>query len=375
MGIMYFRPQGINLGSALSAFLTEMENGPISGSSMSESQINLEASLDEEEARLRERLDKIAQMKRLARELGYSLSAATSSVPLPPAPQLFDGTIAGLIRSYRTHERSPYRELKARVRNNYDGALNRISDDIGHERISDLNADRIKYIHRAWAEGGKLSQAHSFAGKLRLLSGFGATILDDADCIRFSSIMRSIRFPAANARTEQMTAAHANAIRAMAHQLEWHSIALAQAIQFDLKLRSIDVIGEWIPMAESPPSDIVWGNEKWVRGLRWSDIDAQMMLRFSIGDRMKRKINYVVDLTGMPMVKQELDLMAEIPRAGPMIICEASGRPWSANEWRRKWRIVAARAGVPDNVRNGDSIRAEVKDSNVIARIMKTAGT
>jgi hypothetical protein len=363
------------MGSALSSFLTEMGNQPISGSTMSESQINLEASLDEEEARLRQRLDKIAQMKRLARELGYSLSSATSSVPPPPEPQSFDGTIAGLIKCYRTHERSPYRDLKASVRNNYDGALNRISDDIGYERIADLNADKIKRIHQGWAEGGKLSQAHSFAGKLRLLSGFGATILDDHDCILFSSIMRSIRFPNANARTEQMTAAHAIAIRSKARELDWHSIALAQAIQFELKLRPIDVIGEWVPMSDPSPSDIVWGNEKWIRGLRWSDIDDKMVLRFSIVDRLKRKMNFTVDLTGLPMVRQELDLMGEIPRAGPLIICEANGRPFSGNEFRRKWRIVASRAGVPDNVRNGDNIRAEkskdTKDQPV-ARLVKT---
>jgi hypothetical protein len=30
----------------------------------------------------------------------------------------------------------------------------------------------------------------------------------------------------------------------------WHSIALAQAIQFDCALRQKDVIGEWVPESE-----------------------------------------------------------------------------------------------------------------------------
>ena len=40
-----------------------------------------------------------------------------------------------------------------------------------------------------------------------------------------------------------------------------------------------------------------------------------------------------------------------------MVICEFNNPPWSTNEFRRKWRIVADKAGVPKNVRNMDSGR------------------
>ena len=64
-----------------------------------------------------------------------------------------------------------------------------------------------------------------------------------------------------------------------------------------------------------------------------------------------------MDLT---MVRDELDRLGrDIPMTGPLIICEATGRPFANNEFRRKWRIVATKAGVPDTVRNGDNIRAE----------------
>jgi site-specific recombinase XerD len=39
----------------------------------------------------------------------------------------------------------------------------------------------------------------------------------------------------------------------------------------------------------------------------------------------------------------------------PCIICEANAMPWTASEFRRKWRIVADYAGVPANVKNMDS--------------------
>lgn len=343
---------------------------------MDESGSNLEVSLDEEEARLRERLSKIAQMKKLARELGISLGSAKAAEPIATEPQAFNGTLAGLIDCYRVDERSPYRNLKYRVRNNYDGMLNKIRSDFGHERIADLSAERVMAFYNRWADGGKIAMGHSLAAKLRLLSSFGATALNDRDCILFSGIMRTLRFPVSEARLVPMTAEDAKALRSKAHELGWASIALAQAIQFDLKLRQLDVIGEWVPISDPAPSTVIWGNEKWVRGLRWSDIDDKLILRFATHDRLRRKKSHEVDLTKLPMVLQELDAIGETPRNGPLIICEPTGRPYSAAEFRRKWRIVATKAGIPDNVRNSDSVRAESKVEFGLTddRLKNTAG-
>jgi hypothetical protein len=342
------------------------------------------ASLDQEEARLRERLGKIALMKKLAHELGYSLNsavgpvqAATSQQPtatvrfrfpearIPePTPEShsFDGTIASLIRCYRTDERSPYFKLKYSIQNNYTGMLNKISTDFGEHRVGDLSADRVMGFYGQWAEGGKISMGHALGAKLRLLASFGATVLNDDDCIRFSSIMRNIRFPVAEPRLVVMTAAHATALRAKCHDLGWGSIALAQAFQFELKMRQADVIGEWVSLSDPIPSTVTWGNEKWVRGLKWSDIDSKMILRFVTFDRFKRKKLNEFDLTTLPMVMQELDKLVLMPTGGPMIIHEATGRPYSSNEFRRKWRLAATKAGIPDNVRNSDSVRAQKDD-------------
>jgi hypothetical protein len=47
-----------------------------------------------------------------------------------------------------------------------------------------------------------------------------------------------------------------------------------------------------------------------------------------------------------------------LPCSGPMIRCDTNGLPWSTAEFRRKWRKVAKRAGVSDNVNNRDSFPA-----------------
>jgi hypothetical protein len=317
--------------------------------------------LEQEEALLRERLDKIALFKKLAHELGQPLNptAVSAVAPVKPVPQSFDGTIGGLIDRYLNDERSPFFQLSHKSRNSYLGAFSHIRDEFGSMKIADIDADFIKAKYEGWTAGSKYALGHHFVAKLRLLSGFGVSILNDDDCLKFSTIMRVLRFKIPNSRVEQMTAEYAVKFRSKAHDVNWPSLALAQAIQFDLRLRAVDVIGEWVPISEPGSSEIIWGEEKWMRGLRWSDIDDKMMLRLSIHDRLKRYKKVEVDLTECRMVMQELDRLGDIPRKGPIIICEPTGRPYTTAEFRRKWRLVANKAGLPDNIRNGDSIRSE----------------
>ena len=78
-----------------------------------------------------------------------------------------------------------------------------------------------------------------------------------------------------------MTAEQARAICAKAHEKGRPSIALAQALQFEAGLPQKDVIGEWIPIDEpGEDSNVTFEDkEKWVRGLRWENIDQNLILR------------------------------------------------------------------------------------------------
>jgi hypothetical protein len=72
-----------------------------------------------------------------------------------------------------------------------------------------------------------------------------------------------------------------------------------------------------------------------------------------------------VDLKRSPMVLEELAILVEMPvdqisrslfpASGPIIINDVTGLPWSGNEYRRKWRLVANHVGVPKEVRNQDT--------------------
>lgn len=350
---------------------------------MSSDQHSYLTAIELEEARLRERLEKLAQFKKLAVELGIDVAnpvapravsperATADTSPavvaaIPPEPDSratpsFDGTFNGLIDSYRTHADSPYHKLKHSVRRNYDQGINRISKEMGADFIREWNATRIQQAYDTnWASNGRVAMGQSIIGKLRLLTSFGSVVLNNDDCTRLSTIIGNMRFPVPPKRTEVLTYAHARAIRATArNQFAWPSIALAQAFQFEIpKLHQVDILGQWVPLSEPGESDISNGSEKWVGGLRWSDIDENMILRreFESGRQRGTKVIHT-DLKRFAMIMEEINAVPSWQRDGPLVRCEFSGIPWVGSEFRRKWRIVADKAGVPSNVKITDGAR------------------
>ncbi len=130
--------------------------------------------------------------------------------------------------------------------------------------------------------------AHALVGMLRTIVNFGVSMLDDDDCAKLSGVMSKMRFAMSKPRSEVLTADMVQAIREKAHEKGWPSIALAQALQFELILRQKDVLGEWVPIAEPGVSDVVNSmGSKWLRGLRWESIDENMTIRHVTSKRGK----------------------------------------------------------------------------------------
>jgi len=207
--------------------------------------------------------------------------------------------------------------------------------------------------HKDWSDDGKkLAIAHAVIGQFRVLFGFGATILEDPECERLCGIMSKMRFPMSKPRSERMTAEQADAIRMKAHEFGWHSIAVAQAFQFELMLRQKDVIGEWVPLKEPGLSLVVARGQKWISGITWNEIDQNLVMKHTTSKRQKE---ITVDLKIAPMILDEFAFMGPRKDSGPLIICEVTGLPYTTAEFRRKWRIVATAAGVPKEVFNMDS--------------------
>jgi|HubBroStandDraft_1064217.scaffolds.fasta_scaffold08818_4 hypothetical protein len=258
-----------------------------------------------------------------------------------------------LIHEYQHDPVSTYQKLRYHVRENHRTLLRRLVEAKGDIELSAIRARDIKAWHMEWSDNGKkLSIAHAFIAQLRTISGFGLTMLEEPECERLSLILHKLRFPHPQPRTERLTAAQAIAIRAKAHEMGLPSIALAQAFQFEGMFRQKDIIGELVPFSEPGESEIRHNGLKWLRGLRWSEIDPNLILRHVTSKRQKE---IELDLKLAPMVMEELELLSCRSECGPIILREKTGLPWPAAEFRRKWRAVANAAGVPKSVKNMDS--------------------
>lgn len=280
-----------------------------------------------------------------------------------PQDGIFDGSLVGLSMAYQTDKDSKFAKpggLRYKTRVYYTTLLQYLEERHGNELIADIKARQVLRWHEEWSEGGKIAMGHALMGMFRTIVNFGATILENKECERLAFVLHKMRFPMAKARTERITAEQADLLRAQAHKEGMPSVALAQAIQFELLLRQRDVIGEWVPIPEPGVTEITSGNSKWLRGIRWEEIDANLVLTHVTSKRQKE---ISVDLTAAPMVCEELDRAypgwrhsrSALPAVGPIIVRETTTIPWFDTEYRRVWRKLARACGIPDAVKNMDS--------------------
>lgn len=297
----------------------------------------------------------------------------------PPATGLFDGTIAGLIAAYLSDPQSPFKKKRYATKINYEAFLRRIKEDHGNVRIANIKARDLLEWHENWLKRG-VTMAHGLITVLRIILKFGGTILDDPACRHVRhEILADMNFEMGHHRESIITAEQATAVRARLHSEGHHSMALAQAIQFDHMLRQKDVIGEFVPHAEPGLSSVTTANKKWLRGITWEEIDADLHLKHITSKRGKP---IDVDMKLAPMVAEELNRLypglimqnevtlaytvnrALAPASGPVIVCESTGLPWDANAYRKHWRAAATACGIPKTVRNMDSRAGAISEAS-----------
>jgi hypothetical protein len=208
-----------------------------------------------------------------------------------PAANPFDGTMRSLINCYQTDPDSRYHKKRYATRRNNDTVLRRISQRHGHELLSDIKARTIISWYKEWSDDGRmLSTWQAVRGLFRVLFSFGFAILEDPECDRLCRVMSSkaLQFDMPQSRKQTITAEQVIAVRKAASEwFGWDCIALGQALQFECILRQKDVVGEWVPIAEDGTSDVTWKGQKWLRGLRWSEIDENFILTHVTSKRQK----------------------------------------------------------------------------------------
>lgn len=278
----------------------------------------------------------------------------------------FDGTVHGLCEAYQTDKDSNFPRLRFATRRYYTALMQRLIKDHGEEDLRDIRAREVLSWHQTWTNDSGVAMSHALVGMMRTIFGFGATYLESKECERLCVVMHRQKFPQAAARTEIVTAEQATAIRNLARACGLRSLALAQAFQFDCTFRQKDCIGEWVPLAEPGMSDTTMNGKKWLRGIRWEEINQNMILKHTTSKRQKE---IEIDLKLAPMVVEELTLAygamdrGLMPASGPIIIHEVTMRPWVDMNFQRQWRKLANHLKIPKTVKNMDTRAGAISEA------------
>jgi hypothetical protein len=289
----------------------------------------------------------------------------------PPGP----GTLGQLICWYCTDPLSGFQTIRHQTRQNYERLLWRLERERGWTLLAETKLRDILGWYAGWSDGGrKLAMGHQMVGMLRTLVGFGLKFLECDECTRLAVVLHKERFKQGKGRSDHLPSPQVASIIERARYVGMYSIGLAQAFQFECIFRQKDVIGEWVPEAEPGESSVRRihkhkGPQKWLHGICWEEIDAELVLRHTTSKKGKP---IEVDLKNAPLVVAELQRIdpgsirfdeagaahvdrTRLPASGPIIRWEVTGRPYDAPAFRREWRMVADKVGVPKSIKNMDS--------------------
>lgn len=276
--------------------------------------------------------------------------------PTKPPPD-FGGTLASLADCYERDEESPYHAVKANTRAHYGDCIAILVTKYGERRIEGLTGKDFTRWYReikAPAEEGGLERVrrgHHCMKVLRILMNYGAAC-GYPRCAEAAVMLSKLRFAAPPPRKVAMTFEQARAIVTKALEVRRPSVALAQALQFELSLRQRDVIGEWVT-ADGLGGIGGLDGRRWTGGVVWSEVSPDLVLRHAT-----TKTGAVGEwsLRLYPLVTLALAAYEPLTgRTGPLVVDEGAGRPYTHRHFYRVWRAIADAAGVPKGVWSMDS--------------------
>lgn len=264
----------------------------------------------------------------------------------------FDGTLKSILEKYQTEPDSSYFALRPKSRKPYDFYIAKLIHEVGDRRIDKISGIDLKRWHDAWSSNGKhLAAAKMMRAVIDAAVTYGV-MSRITPCIELREVLKaaSRRLPGPKRREIVITADEVIALRKAAHAAGRPSSALAYALVYETTLRLWDTIGQWVPMDAPGVSEVInprTGN-KWF-GLRWEDIDANLVLRY-VPSKTSMKTGLAVSypLSQAQMVMEELEHWPEDKRAGPVIVYEKNGRPYLSEVFSSMWSADRAASGAQE---------------------------
>jgi hypothetical protein len=267
----------------------------------------------------------------------------------------YDGKLSTLVRMYQTDKGSPYRGLHQNTQRNYTKAIEWLATRLnGDPRVRDISGADAREWFLDFCETNTRGWAAYVLAVFKAAIAYGSS-RKFKDCLELSASLRTTRLGTGQAREQEMTYEHLVAFREAAHRLGRPSAALWTTFQYELGLRRRDVIGEWVNVTDPTTGTMI---KQWRDGLTWSSINDNGVLtkqlsktRFKTGVKVEHQIaNYpelVAELKRIPPEKRD-------PLV-PIVINESTGLPYTPEQCREYFRVIARAAGIPDEVQNRDA--------------------
>jgi hypothetical protein len=275
----------------------------------------------------------------------------------PQGAVMFDGTLQSLVELYQKTHDSPYHDLKPGTQQAYAKHMRLLMTAVGKRRIDAVNGADVRRWYKNMAkpkiEGGKprTGYAYLMVSILKVVVSYGAS-LGIQSCVNLRQQMSATKFKQGPARDTRLTHAQLVAFRAAAHEISRPSMALGLTLQFELAFRQRDVIGERVIDRD--------GRETWRDGLTWNHIGSDGILRKAT---TKTGADAAHRISDYPELVTELERTPPGRRIGPLVINEAAGAPYKPEQYRHWFRIIARKAGIPDEIYSMDARAGAVTEA------------
>jgi hypothetical protein len=280
----------------------------------------------------------------------------------------FDGTLRSLVERYETDGASPYRRLKPATARSYSKVLANLVKTVGARRVDAITGADVWRWYQTLCDQSSVGWAYYTVSVLKAVVSFGTSLghqlTTPNPCGALREQMSAAQFRQPKARRSRLTYEQVVAFRAAANARGRPSAALWLTLQYELGMRRRDVIGEWIEDREGSSDGIRCGRYLWRDGLTWSHIDQNGILR-----KMISKTEHTTAREAVHRIADYPDLVAELERiptdrrVGPLVVSETTGLPYTPEQCRRYFRLIARDAGIPDAVWNMDARAGAVTEA------------
>ena len=261
-------------------------------------------------------------------------------------------TIADLCDAFERHPQSPMQGVKHNTHGSYADSLKIIRATLGPRVVREVKPVEIMEwfgeiaAPRQEGQPPRLKRAHDAVSILRATLKFGF-VLGDEHCRRLRDQLAEMQFKRAGKRDSAMTFQHVLAFIKTAQ--EWPEdrsmMALGVATQWETMLRQKDVIGERI--GGEWRGNYTWEN---IPGWKWTTKTS------------KTKAPITFDLSKLELLWPLLQAVPQEQRTGA-IIKGWNGLPIVERTYRKWYRQIARKAGIPDDVWNMDSRAGAVTEA------------